>query len=167
MMKHEISALMDGELFEDEADSVLGQIKREPVAQSDWAVYHMIGDVLRQPEYVHRDISAIVRERLQNEPTILAPRSRALKQKARVFALSAAASLLAVGVVSWMSLQISPETAPQMAMQQSNIRPVNMQIQPKSNDYLMAHQEFSPSNDMNGGASYIRTVTFSPEEKSQ
>ncbi|ADL55213.1 MAG: anti-sigma factor [Gallionellales bacterium RIFOXYD12_FULL_53_10] len=167
MMKHEISALMDGELFEDEADSVLGQIKREPAAQSDWAVYHMIGDVLRQPEYVHRDISAIVRERLQNEPTILAPRSRALKQKARVFALSAAASLLAVGVVSWMSLQISPETAPQMAMQQSNIRPVNMQIQPKSNDYLMAHQEFSPSNDMNGGASYIRTVTFSPEEKSQ
>jgi sigma-E factor negative regulatory protein RseA len=167
MMKHEISALMDGELFEDEADSVLGQIKREPAAQSDWAVYHMIGDVLRQPEYVHRDISAIVRERLQNEPTILAPRSRALKQKARVFALSAAASLLAVGVVSWTSLQISPETAPQMAMQQSNIRPVNMQIQPKSNDYLMAHQEFSPSNDMNGGASYIRTVTFSPEEKSQ
>ncbi|MDP1872196.1 MAG: sigma-E factor negative regulatory protein [Gallionella sp.] len=167
MMKHEISALMDGELFEDEADSVLGQIKREPAAQSDWAVYHMIGDVLRQPEYVHRDISAIVRERLQNEPTILAPRSRALKQKARVFALSAAASLLAVGVVSWMSLQISPETAPQMAMQQSNIRPVNMQIQPKSNDYLKAHQEFSPSNDMNGGASYIRTVTFSPEEKSQ
>jgi sigma-E factor negative regulatory protein RseA len=167
MMKHEISALMDGELFEDEADSVLGQIKREPAAQSDWAMYHLIGDVLRQPEYVHRDISARVREHLQNEPTVLAPRTRFLKQKARVFALSAAASLLAVGVVAWMSLQISPEAAPQMAMQESNIRPVNMQIQPKSSDYLMAHQEFSPSNDMNGSASYIRTVTFSPEEKTQ
>lgn len=167
MMKHEISALMDGELFEDEAEILFGQIKRDPGAHQDWATYHMIGDVLRQPEYVHRDISAIVRERLQNEPTVLAPRSRALKQKARVFALSAAASLLAVGVVAWMSLQISPEASPQMAMQQSNIRPVNMQIQPKSNDYLMAHQEFSPSNDMNGGASYIRTVTYNPEEKSQ
>lgn len=166
-MKHEISALMDGELFEDEAEILFGQIKRDPSAHRDWATYHMIGDVLRQPEYVHRDISAIVRERLQNEPTVLAPRSRALKQKARVFALSAAASLLAVGVVAWMSLQISPEASPQMAMQQSNIRPVNMQIQPKSNDYLMAHQEFSPSNDMNGGASYIRTVTYNPEEKSQ
>ncbi|HEX7454485.1 MAG TPA: sigma-E factor negative regulatory protein [Gallionella sp.] len=166
-MKHEISALMDGELFEDEAEILFGQIKRDPSAHRDWATYHMIGDVLRQPEYVHRDISAIVRERLQNEPTVLAPRSHALKQKARVFALSAAASLLAVGVVAWMSLQISPEHASQMAMQDSNIRPVNLQIQPKSNDYLMAHQEFSPSNDMNGGASYIRTVTFSPEEKSQ
>ncbi len=167
MMKHEISALMDGELFEDEADALYDQIKRSPGAHSDWAIYHMIGDVLRQPESIHRDISARVHERLLNEATVLAPRSHALKQKARVFALSAAASLLAVSVVAWMSLQISPETAPQLAMQQSNIRPVNLQIQPKSSDYLMAHQEFSPSNDINGGASYIRTVTYSPEEKSQ
>lgn len=166
-MKHEISAMMDGELFEDEAEILLSQLKRDPDAHRDWVTYHLIGDVLRQPEYVHRDISAKVRERLQNEPTVLAPRRQALKQKARVFALSAAASLLAVGVVAWMSLQISPETSVQMAMQQANIRPVNMQIQAKSNDYLMAHQEFSPSNDMNGGASYIRTVTYNPEEKSQ
>ncbi|MDD4927905.1 MAG: sigma-E factor negative regulatory protein [Gallionella sp.] len=166
-MKHEISALMDGELFEDEAEILFDQIRHEPSAHSDWAMYHMIGDVLRQSDYIHRDISASVRDRLQNEPTVLAPRRHALKQKARVFALSAAASVMAVGVVAWMSLQISPETSPQLAMQQSNIRPVNLQIQPKSNDYLMAHQEFSPSNDMNGGASYIRTVTFTPEEKSQ
>ncbi|MDO8350033.1 MAG: sigma-E factor negative regulatory protein [Gallionella sp.] len=167
MMKHEISALMDGELFEDEAEILFDQLKQDPDAHRDWAVYHLIGDVLRQPEYVHRDISAGVRERLLNEPTVLAPRSHAIKQKARVFALSAAASVLAVGVVAWMSLQISPEAAPQMAMQQPDVRPVNLQIQPKSNDYLMAHQEFSPSNDMNGGASYMRTVTYNPGEKSQ
>jgi sigma-E factor negative regulatory protein RseA len=167
MMKHEISALMDGELFEDEADSLYEQIEHDDEAQGDWVLYHLIGDVLRQPESIHRDLSARVHERLQHEPTVLAPRRHALKQKARVFALSAAASLLAVSVVAWMSLQISPEAAPQLAMQQANIRPVNLQIQPKSNDYLMAHQEFSPSNDINGGASYIRTVTYSPEEKSQ
>ncbi|MDD2720016.1 MAG: sigma-E factor negative regulatory protein [Gallionella sp.] len=166
-MKHQISTLMDGELFEDEADILFDQIKRDEEAQCDWAMYHLIGDALRQPEYIHQDITAKVIERLQNEPTVLAPRGNVLKQKARVLALSAAASVLAVGVVAWMSLQITPEAAPQMAMQQSNIRPVNMQIQPKSNDYLMAHQEFSPSNDMNGGASYIRTVTYTPEEKSQ
>lgn len=165
MMKHEISTLMDGELFEDETDILFDQIMQDPDAYDDWAMYNLIGDVLRQPEYIHQDVSAKVSERLKNEPTVLAPRSHALKQKARTFALSAAASVLAVGVVAWMSLQINPEAAPQMAMQQSNIRPVNMQIQPKSNDYLMAHQEFSPSNDMNGGASYIRTVIYSPEEK--
>ncbi len=166
-MKHEISALMDGELFEDEAEVLFDQVKRDADAHRNWATYHLIGDVLRQPDSIHRDISARVRERMQNEPTVLAPRSRALTQKVRTVALSAAASLAAVGVVAWMSLQISPEAASQMAMQQTAVRPVSLQIQTKSNEYLMAHQEFSPSTDMNGGASYIRTVSYSPEEKQQ
>lgn len=166
-MKHNISALMDGELFEDEAEVLFDQLKRDSDAHRDWAAYHLIGDVLRQPDSIHRDISVRVRERMQNEPTVLAPRSRALTQKVRTVALSAAASLVAVGVVAWMSLQISPEVAPQMAMQQTALRPVSLQIQPKSNDYLMAHQEFSPSTDMNGGASYIRTVSYTSEDKQQ
>ncbi|BBI99285.1 hypothetical protein FGKAn22_09780 [Ferrigenium kumadai] len=164
-MKQEISALMDGELFEDEAEGLFDRIKRDSDTHHDWALYHLIGDVLRQPEHIHCDLSENVRERMQDEPVVLAPRSRAVKQKMRTFALSAAASLVAVGVVAWMSLQITPETAPQLAMQQTALRPVNMQILSKSNDYLMAHQEFSPSTDMNGGASYIRTVSYSPDEK--
>ena len=88
-----------------------------------------------------------------------------MKQRLRAVALSAAASLSAVGVVAWMSLQVGPESAPQMAMQQPDLRPVSVQIKPKSNDYLMAHQEFSPSTDMSGGASYIRTVAYSPEKR--
>lgn len=164
-MKQEISALMDGELFEDEAEGLFDRVKRDTDTHHDWALYHLIGDVLRQPEHIHCDLSERVRERMQDEPVVLAPRSRAVKQKMRNFALSAAASLVAVGVVAWMSLQISPETSPQLAMQQTALRPVSMQIQPKSNDYLMAHQEFSPSTDMNGGASYIRTVSYSPDEK--
>ncbi|MDP4027962.1 MAG: sigma-E factor negative regulatory protein [Gallionella sp.] len=164
-MKKEISALMDGELFEDETMDLLDRIKRNSDAHKDWEVYHLIGDVLRQPEYIHSDLSAKVRERMRDEPVVLAPRSRAVKQKIRTVALSAAASLLAVGVVAWMSLQVSPEAAPQMAMQQSDLRPVNDQIKPKSNDYLMAHQEFSPSTDMSGGASYIRTVAYSSDKK--
>jgi sigma-E factor negative regulatory protein RseA len=52
MMKHEISALMDGELFEDEADVLFDQIKRDSGAHNDWAMYHLIGDVLRQPESI-------------------------------------------------------------------------------------------------------------------
>lgn len=164
-MKQEISALMDGELFEDEADEIFDRLKRNSGAHHDWAVYHLIGDVLRQPEHIHSDLSGKVRELMQDEPVVLAPRSRAAKQKVRTFALSAAASLVAVGIVVWMSLQVSPETAPQLAMQQSALRPVSMQIKPKANDYLMAHQEFSPTTDMNGGASYIRTVSYTPDEK--
>ncbi|HZW24170.1 MAG TPA: sigma-E factor negative regulatory protein [Gallionella sp.] len=164
-MKQEISALMDGELFEDEAESLFGEIRRGSDTHKDWEIYHLIGDALRQPEHIHSDLSAKVRERMRDEPVVLAPRARATKQKARAFALSAAASLVAVGVVAWMSLQITPEAAPQLAAQSGALRPASAQIQPKANDYLMAHQEFSPSADMNGGASYIRTVSYSTEAK--
>ncbi len=163
-MKQEISALMDGEMFEDEAENLLNHIERRPDVHRDWAIYHLIGDVLRQPDHIHNDLSDKVRERMQNEPTILAPRRRAVKQKMRAFALSAAAAVSAVGVVAWMSLQISHEAAPKMA-QQNTVHPVSTPILPQANDYLMAHQEFSPSTDMNGGASYIRTVSYRPDEK--
>jgi sigma-E factor negative regulatory protein RseA len=164
-MKKEISALMDGEIFEDEAESLLDRVGRGTDAHKDWEVYHLIGDVLRQPDHIHCDLSAKVRERMRDEPTVLAPRSHTVKRNVRTFALSAAASLAAVGVVAWMSQQIGSETLPQMALQNNAMRPVSVQIQPRSNDYLMAHQEFSPSTDMNGGASYIRMVSYGSGEK--
>jgi len=164
-MKQEISALMDSELFEDESERLLDRIDRGSGAHKDWELYHLIGDVLRQPEHIHCDLSAKVRERMQDEPTVLAPRGRAVKRKIHTVALSAAASLAAVGVVVWMSQQIGLETAPQMAFQQNTASPVSVKIQPRSNDYLMAHQEFSPSADMNGGASYIRMVSYRAEGK--
>jgi len=163
-MKQKISALMDGELFEDDVGVVLDQLKRDPATRKNWSAYHLIGDVLRQPDHIHSDLSAKVRERMQDEPTMLAPRSHSVKHKMRTIALSAAASLSAVGVVAWMSLQISPEVAPQIAMRQAAMRPVSMQIRPKADDYLIAHQEFSPSVDVNGGASYIRSVSYSINE---
>lgn len=163
-MRKKISELMDGELFEDEAESLLAHIKKGSDVHRDWEIYHLIGDVLRQPEYIPAGLSAKVRGRLQDEPVVLAPRLLATKHKMLTFALSAAASLAAVGVVAWMSLQISPEMVPQLAMQQKALRTVNVQIQPDSNDYLIAHQEFSPSVDINGGTSYIRTVSYGRDD---
>lgn len=169
-MKQDISSLMDGELFEDEAGGTLDKIKRDSARREDWEMYHLIGDVLRQPECIpcaniRSDLSSRVRKCMEDEPIILAPREPAVKQKVRAFVVSAAASLLAVGVVVWMSLQISPEVTPQVAMQQTAIRPANLQTRSNPNDYLMAHQEFSPSTEMKGGASYIHTVSYGTGEK--
>ncbi|OGS91874.1 MAG: anti-sigma factor [Gallionellales bacterium GWA2_60_18] len=159
-MKQEISALMDGELFEDEAEGVFDRAKRDLSGSRDWEIYHLIGDTLRQPDLIHCDLGAKVRERMRDEPVVLAPRRRAARQKMRAIALSAAASLAAVGVVVWMSAQISTETAPRMAMQQPQLRPASAPMPSRADDYLMAHQEFSPSTDMNGSASYIRTASY-------
>jgi sigma-E factor negative regulatory protein RseA len=163
-MKQSISALMDGELFEDEAENLLGEIKDDATVRKNWAVYHLIGDALRQPDHIHCDLSAKVRERLRAEPVVLVSRGRVVKHKIRTWAISAAATLAAVSAVAWMSLQISPEGAPKMAMQQNAARSVNMQTRSSSNDYLIAHQEFSPSVEMDGSASYIRTVSYGGDE---
>lgn len=158
-MKHDISVLMDGELFEDEVEDLLNRLKKDPQAQREWQAYHLIGDVLRQPDHVGKDISASFHERLQAEPTVFAPRRRAT-QKARYFALSAAASVMALALVAWMSIQVSPESAPQLAavQQQNSVRPANFSSANSVNDYVMAHEEFSPSTDVQGAASYIHTV---------
>lgn len=159
-MKQEISALMDGELFEDEADAVLSKLKKVPSMQREWMAYHLIGDALRQPDHICKDISASFHERLQAEPTVFSPR-RKMVQKARYFALSAAASVLALALVAWLSIQAGTEPAAQMASaQQPNaVRPANYSSSNGVNDYVMAHQEFSPSTDVHGAASYIHGVT--------
>lgn len=154
-MKQQISVLMDGEMFEDEADVFLDKLKRHPEADRDWAVYHLIGDALRQPDHVNRDFMAAFHEQLQAEPTILAPRRRH-QQRIKQYALSAAASVMALALVAWLSMQVGQEPAPQMAsiQQQNMVRPVAFH----ASDYLMAHQEFSPSADMQGAATYIHSV---------
>ncbi len=156
-MKQEISALMDGEMFEDQADAFLDKLKRHPEAQQDWESYHLIGDALRQPDHICKSFAKSFHERLQAEPTVIAPYNRT-SQRVRNFALSAVASVMALALVAWLSLQVGNEPAPQVAsVQQDNIsavRPVSSQ----ANDYLMAHQEFSPSADVHGAASYIHAV---------
>ena len=157
-MKQQISILMDGELFDDEAEALLDKMKRDSGVYEEWQAYHLIGDVLRQPDHACGNISAALRERLQAEPTVLAPRAQA-SRNARWFALSAAASVMALSLVTWMSVQIKSEPAPQVAMQQPiALRPASFSGNKGLNSYLMAHQEFSPSADVQGTASYIRTV---------
>lgn len=161
MMKQQISALMDGELYDEEVDGVLDLLKKNQAGQKDWEMYHLIGDVLRQPGHVHADISNSFHARLESEPTVLAPYARTVRQKARVFALSAAASVLAVGVVAWMSLQISPDSAPQLAFQQQqNARPASMKI----DDYLNAHQDAAGQASQEASP-YMRAVVAVPQGK--
>lgn len=154
-MKQEISALMDGELFEDEAEALLGKLKRQPDANRNWELYHLIGDVLRQPEHIRCGFTQSFHQRLQEEPTILAPRHHS-PQRIKHYALSAAASVMALALVAWLSTQIGSEPVVQMAtvQQQNAIHPATYQV----DDYLMAHQEFSSSADVQGAATYIHTV---------
>ncbi|MDR0481247.1 MAG: sigma-E factor negative regulatory protein [Gallionellaceae bacterium] len=160
MMRQHISALADGELFDDEAETVLDQLKRNPEGNAEWEIYHLIGDVLRQPDHIRIGASDALYQRLQAEPTILAPQ-RKTKQNARWFALSAAASVAAMAMVGWFSTQIGQEPQTEFALAQPPsvaATASSSQASARMNEYLLAHQEFSPSASMQGPAPYIHTV---------
>lgn len=154
-MKTKLSALMDGELDAAEATETIKQLKKADELRSEWATYHLIGDALRQSVTIS-DIAQRVSVQLAAEPTVLAPRFH-LPQRAQVFALSAAASVVAVAVVGWISFQTIDQSQQNLA---ANVIAANTSVPApaRMNDYLLAHQEFSPSTAMQGVAPYVRTV---------
>ena len=158
-----ISALVDGELDEDQAARELSRIKQHDSLRECWDTFHLIGDVMRGDCRVSPHLSARIAERLANEPTVLAPRHRGARRIA-AYALSAAASLSAVALVAWVAFSANPLVAPQeMAKPQLHLAPqlASVPSQGSMNEYLLAHQAFSPSTAIQGVAPYIRGVSDS------
>jgi sigma-E factor negative regulatory protein RseA len=159
-MKQNISTLMDGELCDEEAGIILDKIKKHSESWQDWSAYHLIGDSLRQPDFVSKDISETVFKRLQAEPTVLAPRSKR-ENSVSYFAMSAVASIMAVAFLAWLSVQLDAGPLHQQSRQAAGDAPIaHWPANDMVNDYLLAHQEFSPSSDVRGAASYIRAVAY-------
>jgi len=163
-----ISQLVDGELGRWESR---GQIKRlesdETLAQT-WETYHLIGDALRREAELSPDFGSRLHERLDGEPTILAPHMR-LSHRAVRYSLPVAAGIAGVTLVAWLGLsfqsavQPGPGQGPGMvASREPGITrptPTPAKRGEAVNDYLTAHQEFSPSTTMQGLASYVRAVS--------
>ena len=166
-MKQRISALMDGELDHDSAVDVITKLKQHAELRREWWTYHLIGDALRQSIVFSTDLTQKLSEKLSAEPTVVSPR-RSVTHKVKVVVLSAAASLAAVAMVAWVTLQNTPDKGPEQIAAAKPAapasEPANVPASGKLNDYLIAHQEYSPSTLMQGVAPYVRTVADSQRE---
>ncbi|TSA50416.1 MAG: anti-sigma 24 factor [Nitrosomonadales bacterium] len=157
VMKEQISALMDDELDADSSQHLFTALKSDAELGASWSTYHLIGDTLRGNCCLHAGFRERLLQKLEQEPTVLAPRNGAARLVKPPFMLSAGAAVAAVAFVGWMAwsqqhLQ-TPEQALSPSLAQNNVSPEVM------NSYLLAHQEFSSSGDMQA-ASYIRPVAF-------
>lgn len=164
-----ISALIDGELDARQARQQLARLKQDPSLAEHWHTFHLVGDALRGEPALSQGFNRRLAERLASEPTVLAPRRSTIRQ-ATTYALSAAASVSAVALVGWLAFVNNP-LAPQTDLAKAPATPVPAaasQAQPqlasmpsdgKMNEYLIAHQEFSPSTAIQGLAPYIRSVS--------
>jgi sigma-E factor negative regulatory protein RseA len=72
--KEQLSALMDGDLSDVE---VLSELEMDSALQDTWSRYHLIGDAMRGdlPVNLQLDFSDSIMAALEDEPTILAPKS--------------------------------------------------------------------------------------------
>ena len=165
-MKESISALMDGELDERAAGDAIQAMHSEGEALEAWRTYHLISDAMRDRRLLSPGFTARVAERLAEEPTVLAP-ANLPGTPAQRFALAAAASLAAVALVGWLAFAPQPQTAQPMAQaqpqpQQSAPAIATIPLPSHANDYLLAHQGFSPRVSLQGMAPYVRTVAEHP-----
>jgi len=146
-----ISAFMDGELEDHEAAAQVRRLKEDLDLRVAWDTYHLIGDAMRGEAGYASGLAVKVKARLASEPTVVAPKARMPERNVRRLALSAAAAVAGVALVAWLTLFDSP-LAPQSQLAAT---PANGAV----NDYLLAHQQFSPNTAMQGVASYVRTVS--------
>jgi sigma-E factor negative regulatory protein RseA len=162
-MKDRISALMDGELDERSAAEVIDLLGRGGEALQAWRSYHLISDSMRDGRSLSEGFGERLRERLAAEPTVLAPARLAGAQRHRL-ALPVAASAAAVALVAWLAL--APQSPPQqLAPQVAQAKPpVAVPLPSSANDYLLAHQGFSPRIWLQGVAPYVRTVSDQAQE---
>lgn len=159
-MKEKLSALMDGELDDKSAAEVIQAFGADHEAVRTWRTYQVISDAMRESRLLSADFAARLSTRLAAERTVLAP--RALQAESRKwFALSAAASVAAVALVGWLALAPQPQTTPAptpVAQVQPGSKPNIVPLPSTANDYLLAHQGFSPRIYLQGMAPYARTV---------
>jgi sigma-E factor negative regulatory protein RseA len=164
-MNEKISALMDGELDERAAGEAVDLLRRDPQAAESWRLYHLAADALHEQPMLSRDFTARLSARLAAEPAPLAPSMLPGRTPLQRFALAAAASLAAVALVAWLALAPQPGAQAPVAQAQPPVPSLTTVSLPEAaNDYLLAHQGFSPRVSLLGMAPYVRTVAERADE---
>jgi sigma-E factor negative regulatory protein RseA len=156
-MGEEISRLMDGEHDDACIDSACARLKQAD-GMATWVCYHVIGDSLRGTGEIAPGFSRRFAARLAAEPTVLAPRVERARPQA--YAWAAAAGVAAVALVGWVAfgtLQTEP-AAMAKAGEAATIRSTQVVPRTVPADYLLAHQEYSPTAQIQGVGPYLRSV---------
>ena len=150
-----ISLLVDGELEVEHIEGVCTRL-RDGASMTTWVCYHTIGDALRGSSAIMPGFAA--------EPTVLSPLRRGPAPAAVAWA--AAATVAAVSVVGWVAMTTLPigdgtmPAALATARQAASVRAADTRPA-VDNEYLLVHQEYSPTTAIQGVRPYLRAVAAS------
>jgi sigma-E factor negative regulatory protein RseA len=182
LVHERISVFADGETSDEQLDVALAELRGEE-GKATWELYHQIGDLLRSDDMaspLSAGFSASMAARLAAEPALLAParpapvRKSGLRRIALPGVLAAAAA--AVAFIGTPQLMVAMHGAPasgaavavvgdsgvsRTALTASAARTGAVMRDQGIDEYLMAHQRFSPS--VYSSAQYARSATFANE----
>lgn len=164
-MGEEISRFMDGELEDGELEIACAKLKQVDGMRT-WVCYHVIGDALRGTSGFAPGFGSRFCTRLAHEPTVLAPRAQPSRPLA--YAWAAAAGVAAVALVGWVAfgtLQGEP-AAIAKAGEATAVRGPGIGVGARAvpADYLIAHQEYSPTTQIPGVGPHLRSVAVPAAE---
>ncbi len=173
-MNEKISQLMDGELEGSDAERALAALREEGEGRQAWRTYHLIGDSLRDHRVLSAGFSDRVVASLAQEPTVLAPKAAPAAPALSLhrYLMPAAAGLAAAGFVGAVAFMMpmqeptlttpiaqAPQVKPTPASQVTEPTAPPVPLPAATDDYLLAHQGYSPRNRLQGVAPYVRTVS--------
>jgi negative regulator of sigma E activity len=168
-----ISATLDGEGRPDDLDAVLAGLRAQG-PNSRWNEYHLIGDLLRSAELqpVRTGFSVSVMDRLEAEPTVLAPTARGARRGVWVRWGLPGASVAAAAALIWVAVPriagttgepavLNASASGTSAQPQAVVVAQDVPLESAGVDrYLIAHQQVSPSANRHGIAPMTRAVSY-------
>ena len=147
-MNDKISALMDGELDEKSAAELIDWLGRDGEALHAWRAYHLISDAMRDSCMLSDGFAARVAAVSLVGWLAFAPQRDAGPLQAQV-------------------AQVPAALAPALRPDAGKKPPAMVPLPSGANDYLLAHQGFSPRASLQGMAPYVRTVSDSAQESTK
>jgi sigma-E factor negative regulatory protein RseA len=184
-LHEQISALVDNEINDPEL--LIRQICRDTELQERWRRHHVVHDVLsNQLSTTPVDLSHRISQALESEPEhhsnnalakISKPPSRTRYVMKQVAGLAIAATVSAVAVIS-VQQNSNPSSIPAQdvavlnsntTVAQAQVRFVNEsqklddKVQSKLSNYLVNHNEYSITSNMQGVLPYTRVVAITSQ----
>jgi sigma-E factor negative regulatory protein RseA len=166
-MEDRISALMDGELDDRSAAAAIDALSKDREAFEAWRTYHLISDALVRSRVLSEGFTERVAAALAKEPAVLAPARLRPQAPRRWVAVAAAAA--AVALVGWLGFApqqtaVAPVAQAPVTLSVQESTPAVVPLPSGANDYLLAHQGFSPRVSLQGMMPYVRTVSEQVQE---
>lgn len=176
-----LSALIDGE--ETQTNDVFSRMQQDDESRQRWQRYHLISDVMKGylDGQSFPDISSRVSQALESEPTILAPKRKPSPiqhwyKQAAGFAV--AATVATVAVVTVQQGQFADNEQIQTVAIDTPVRNVKFlavndpthprldsAVESKLSGYLVQHNEYSVTTQMQGALPYMRIVSVTPGKR--